>query len=516
MAHGLSGTRRDRLGPFAERFAAAGFAALVFDHRGFGDSGGEPDLFEPRRQLEDWRAAIAFARSLPGSTPTGSRRSARRWAAATRWPPRPTTARRRRDQPGPVPRHRAPGPPLLAARSPRACCSPRRPRPSTCPRSARPDEAAFINAPGARGRLAARRRDRRGLALAQPRLLALAARPPFRPVRHARAACTARGSSASARPIASRGPGPAIAAARARAARRAAHLPGRRPLRHLRRPGPRGGRRRPDRVPAAATCRLSPRTSRAVTPGPARVYGLCATVYAPPMRRIALPALVLAMPARWPRPARTPPSSRRRRSSWSPARPDRARGRTQAVGGARRHRAHEVRAAQLPGMQDLPNDGFEQIKSFLYVLLDLIQESLALQGRHRAGPQTSTRTRATATPFSIAPRAPATGTSRSMKRARRRSTAARSSATGPRRAGRPTGSRRATPSPRRAVLYNAGLPDPRRGRAASPADQARRQPQDRRADARGSRSRATRLLDAWDKVCRGLFPLATKEWLQWH
>ena len=69
MAHGLSGTRRDRLGPFAERFASEGFAALVFDHRGFGDSGGEPDLFDPARQLEDWRAAIAFARSLPGADP---------------------------------------------------------------------------------------------------------------------------------------------------------------------------------------------------------------------------------------------------------------------------------------------------------------------------------------------------------------------------------------------------------------------------------------------------------------
>lgn len=66
MAHGLSGTRRDRLGPFAERFAAAGFAALLFDHRGFGDSTGEPDLFHPTRQLEDWRAAIGFARELPG------------------------------------------------------------------------------------------------------------------------------------------------------------------------------------------------------------------------------------------------------------------------------------------------------------------------------------------------------------------------------------------------------------------------------------------------------------------
>ncbi len=69
MAHGLTGTRRDRLGSFAERFAAAGIAALVFDYRGFGDSTGEPDLFEPSLQLEDWRAAIAFARSLPDIDP---------------------------------------------------------------------------------------------------------------------------------------------------------------------------------------------------------------------------------------------------------------------------------------------------------------------------------------------------------------------------------------------------------------------------------------------------------------
>ncbi len=66
MAHGLSGTRRDGLGPFAERFADAGISALLFDHRGFGDSAGEPDLFSPGRQLDDWRAAIACARGLPG------------------------------------------------------------------------------------------------------------------------------------------------------------------------------------------------------------------------------------------------------------------------------------------------------------------------------------------------------------------------------------------------------------------------------------------------------------------
>jgi uncharacterized protein len=69
MAHGLTGTRRDRLGAFAERFAQAGITALVFDHRGFGDSEGEPDLFEPRRQLEDWAAAIGHARSLEAVDP---------------------------------------------------------------------------------------------------------------------------------------------------------------------------------------------------------------------------------------------------------------------------------------------------------------------------------------------------------------------------------------------------------------------------------------------------------------
>src|ERR687887_121548 len=69
MAHGLSGTRRDRLGAFAERFAAHGLFALVFDHRGFGDSGGEPDVFEPACQLQDWRAAIAYARDIVGADP---------------------------------------------------------------------------------------------------------------------------------------------------------------------------------------------------------------------------------------------------------------------------------------------------------------------------------------------------------------------------------------------------------------------------------------------------------------
>ena len=63
MAHGFSGTRDASLEPFAERFAAEGFAVLLFDYRFFGDSGGEPrQLLRIPRQLEDWQAAIRFAR----------------------------------------------------------------------------------------------------------------------------------------------------------------------------------------------------------------------------------------------------------------------------------------------------------------------------------------------------------------------------------------------------------------------------------------------------------------------
>ncbi|MEA2420927.1 MAG: uncharacterized protein QOF55_26, partial [Thermoleophilaceae bacterium] len=70
MAHGFGAVRAARLWAFAERFAAAGLAALVFDYRYFGDSGGEPrQLLDVSRQLDDWRAAIAFARSLDGVDP---------------------------------------------------------------------------------------------------------------------------------------------------------------------------------------------------------------------------------------------------------------------------------------------------------------------------------------------------------------------------------------------------------------------------------------------------------------
>lgn len=67
MAHGFGATRDASLEPYAQRFAAAGLAVLVFDYRHFGASDGEPrQLVSPRRQLQDYSAAIACARSLEG------------------------------------------------------------------------------------------------------------------------------------------------------------------------------------------------------------------------------------------------------------------------------------------------------------------------------------------------------------------------------------------------------------------------------------------------------------------
>jgi len=70
MAHGFGGTRDTALLPFAEAFADAGIAALVFDYRGFGASGGTPrQLVGARRQRADDRAAVAAARRIGGVDP---------------------------------------------------------------------------------------------------------------------------------------------------------------------------------------------------------------------------------------------------------------------------------------------------------------------------------------------------------------------------------------------------------------------------------------------------------------
>jgi fermentation-respiration switch protein FrsA (DUF1100 family) len=65
MGTGLSCVRDQGLDRYGERFTAAGFAALAFDYRHFGDSEGEPrTLLSSRLQREDFCAALAHVRSL--------------------------------------------------------------------------------------------------------------------------------------------------------------------------------------------------------------------------------------------------------------------------------------------------------------------------------------------------------------------------------------------------------------------------------------------------------------------
>jgi fermentation-respiration switch protein FrsA (DUF1100 family) len=67
LAHGFAAFRDLRLDAYAERFAQAGYAALVFDYRHWGASEGEPRrVLDIGRQHADWRAAVAYARSLGG------------------------------------------------------------------------------------------------------------------------------------------------------------------------------------------------------------------------------------------------------------------------------------------------------------------------------------------------------------------------------------------------------------------------------------------------------------------
>src|ERR1041385_4838459 len=67
LGHGLGATREYGLEPYAQRFADAGIAALVFTYRHFGDSGGQPrQLLDIQRQRGDWAAALRYARKLEG------------------------------------------------------------------------------------------------------------------------------------------------------------------------------------------------------------------------------------------------------------------------------------------------------------------------------------------------------------------------------------------------------------------------------------------------------------------
>jgi len=49
--------------PYHQAFTDAGFAVLIFDYRGFGESEGDRGTLSPAWQVEDWRNAIAYMRS---------------------------------------------------------------------------------------------------------------------------------------------------------------------------------------------------------------------------------------------------------------------------------------------------------------------------------------------------------------------------------------------------------------------------------------------------------------------
>lgn len=70
MAHGFSATKEMFLDDFAEVFAAAGFAVLVYDHRNLGASSGEPrGEIDPVAQIRGYRDAITWLQTKEGIDP---------------------------------------------------------------------------------------------------------------------------------------------------------------------------------------------------------------------------------------------------------------------------------------------------------------------------------------------------------------------------------------------------------------------------------------------------------------
>ena len=68
LAHGFSALKEMYLDKYAEAFARAGFASVVYDNRGFGASDGEPrQEIDPWLQIRDYSDAITFAGSLAGT-----------------------------------------------------------------------------------------------------------------------------------------------------------------------------------------------------------------------------------------------------------------------------------------------------------------------------------------------------------------------------------------------------------------------------------------------------------------
>ncbi|MBB6309901.1 alpha/beta hydrolase [Xanthobacter tagetidis] len=68
MAHGSAALKEQYLDRYAEVFAAAGLASIVYDNRNFGASGGDVrQEIDPILQMRDYRHAVTFAETLPST-----------------------------------------------------------------------------------------------------------------------------------------------------------------------------------------------------------------------------------------------------------------------------------------------------------------------------------------------------------------------------------------------------------------------------------------------------------------
>lgn len=65
LCHGFCGIRDILLPGFADAFTRAGFAAITFDYRGFGDSEGERGRLVPAMQIADILSVVNWARKQP-------------------------------------------------------------------------------------------------------------------------------------------------------------------------------------------------------------------------------------------------------------------------------------------------------------------------------------------------------------------------------------------------------------------------------------------------------------------
>lgn len=66
MTHGFSALKEHNLDQYAQAFAEAGFAVLLYDHRCFGESQGRPrQSIDPALQIKDYQAAITYLSHRP-------------------------------------------------------------------------------------------------------------------------------------------------------------------------------------------------------------------------------------------------------------------------------------------------------------------------------------------------------------------------------------------------------------------------------------------------------------------